>query len=216
MMIQRSCTSAEALTPKSPDYSSPTWSNPRNSTNSLCFARSWITTSKRSNEIRKEKPLLRGNLTEMLINPVMQQTSPISTTMPNIVPPLPAMVHITALDPWSWMPMEYESSPHRKRSDGGRKDFVCDVGKRDTSPADATLAKETIRATTLTIGTALLISHGKRKRTTGNPSRMLLRIKLNLFRLTPMKIILQLDGARTSLLTSPLTSLLIWKLTPWR
>ena len=83
--------------------------------------------------------------------------------MANIALLLPAMVYIIALNPWSWMPMEYENSPHRKRSDGGRKAFVYDVGKRDTSPADATLAKETIRATTLTIGTALLISHSKRR-----------------------------------------------------
>src|SRR5436305_499716 len=98
--------------------------------------------------------------------------------MANIALLLPAMVYIIALNPWSWMPMEYENSPHRKRSDGGRKAFVYDVGKRDTSPADATLAKETIRATTLTIGTALLISHSKRRRMTGNPSRMLLQTKL--------------------------------------
>src|SRR5438552_19013652 len=99
MMIQRSCTSTEALTPRSPDYSFLTWSNPRNLTNLLCFAHSWITTSKHLNRIRKEKPLLHRNVTEMLINFTIQQTSPISTTTPNIAPPLLAIVHITALDP---------------------------------------------------------------------------------------------------------------------
>src|SRR5437764_10907715 len=127
-IIRRSCTFAEALTLISPDYFSLTWSNLRNSTNSLCSAHSWTTTSKRLNGIRKEKPLFRENPTTMAItDPVIRQTS---ITTPKIAPPLPAMVHITALDLWNWMPTDLESSLHKKKSDGWRKDFACDVGRK--------------------------------------------------------------------------------------